>query len=343
MIASVRTSRRRLLLLIASLPVLVVLGALLYRAGMASLEGEPRGFWESVAFVGETLSTTGYGADSRWESPGMVVFVVVLQFLGIFLVFLIFPIFLIPFLEERFETRLPSRAEDGLAGHLVVWGYGPPVETLVEQTEEAGLATLIVEEDEATARRLLERGRRVIHSRLDDGALAAARLAHARALVANGTDDQNAAVILAARQEGFTGDILALVEEPLHRRPLTLAGATAVFTPRHMLGAALAARASARISPGISGIQKIGRLQVHQVRVGPDSSLAGRTLEEAAIGARTGAVVIGQWVEGRLEAPPTVAAPAPTSPCRSRRSRGRSSPGGCSPRRRCRSTSSSRC
>jgi Trk K+ transport system NAD-binding subunit len=41
------------------------------------------------------------------------------------------------------------------------------------------------------------------------------------------------------------------------------------------------------------------------VRVQPDSSLAGKTLEEAGIGARTGAVVIGQWVGGRLQARPT--------------------------------------
>jgi Trk K+ transport system NAD-binding subunit len=301
----VRTSRRRLLLLIASLPVLVVAAGLLYMAGMALLEGEPRGFWDSLEFAAETLTTTGYGSDVRWEHPAMVLFVVVLQFLGVFLVFLIFPIFLIPFLEERFETRLPQEAEKDLSGHLVVWGYGPPVETLIEQTEGAGLATLVVEEDEATARRLVERGRRVVHSRLEDGALSAARLGHARALIANGSDDQNAAVILAARHEGFAGDVLALVEEPLHRRPLILAGATAVFTPRHVLGAALAARASARISPAVSGIQHLGRLQVHQVRVQPDSSLAGKTLEEAGIGARTGAVVIGQWVGGRLQARPT--------------------------------------
>ena len=36
----------------------------------------------------------------------MVLLVVAVQFLGVFLVFLIFPIYLIPFLEERFETRL---------------------------------------------------------------------------------------------------------------------------------------------------------------------------------------------------------------------------------------------
>ncbi|HVT57564.1 MAG TPA: TrkA C-terminal domain-containing protein [Thermoanaerobaculia bacterium] len=71
-------------------------------------------------------------------------------------------------------------------------------------------------------------GQLVPHRALDDGAPASARLGYARALIANGSDDENAAFILAARQLGFSGPILALVEDPLHRRPMMLAGATAV-------------------------------------------------------------------------------------------------------------------
>jgi Trk K+ transport system NAD-binding subunit len=109
-----------------------------------------------------------------------------------------------------------------------------------------------------------------------------------------------------ARQLGFQGELLALVEDPYHRRPITLAGADAVFTPRHVLGAALAARASHRISPRISGIRELGRqLEVGEIRIDRDSPLAGHTLGEAAIGTKTGAIVIGQWVQGHLEPQPT--------------------------------------
>jgi Trk K+ transport system NAD-binding subunit len=52
----------------------------------------------------------------------------------------------------------------------------------------------------------------------------------------------------------------------------------------------------------VAGIQQLGRnLQVAEVRVGRDSPLAGRTLDAAAVGTRTGATVIGQWVGGELE------------------------------------------
>jgi Trk K+ transport system NAD-binding subunit len=233
----------------------------------------------------------------------MVVFVVLLQFLGVFLVFLIFPIYLIPFLEERFEARLPKFAPE-VADHVVIYRYGAAVATLIDEIERSGVVAVIVEEDRLEARRLVEKGRTVFHGRLDDGSLEKARLNRARALVANGTDDENAGIILAARQLGFSGDIVALVEEPNHRKPMMLAGATAVYTPRHILGAALAARASERISPRVDGAQLLGRsLVVSEVRIGGDSTLVGQTLGESELGRRTGVSVIGQWVQGHLVAP----------------------------------------
>ncbi|HBL29010.1 MAG TPA: hypothetical protein DD490_19420 [Acidobacteria bacterium] len=295
-------SRKGLLLLVLALPVLVLVAALLYMAGMAWLEGQPRSFWQAVEWASETLTTTGYGADSRWDHPAMVLFVMLVQFIGVFLVILVFPVFLIPFLEERFEVRLPQEVPKDLDHHAVVFRYGAAVESLLAELQGARVPALVLEPDEATARRLFERGGLVLHRRLEDGALEASRLDRARALIANGTDDENAAFILAARQLGFRGPILALVEEPYHRRPMMLAGASATFTPRHMLGAALAARASHHISPRVSGVQQLGRnLEVAEMRVEPGSPLAGKTLTEADVGAQTGASVVGQWVGGELE------------------------------------------
>ena len=294
-------SRRRLAVLALGLILTVLSSTFLYMWGMAALEGKHRDFWQSLEWASETLTTTGYGADSSWRHPLMVLLVVAVQFLGVLLVFLIFPIYLIPFLEERFETRLPQDVPRDLHGHAVIYRYGPAVESLLEELDGAGVPTLVLEEDDATARRLFERGVRVVHRALGEGALQSARLGSARAIIANGTDDENAALSLSARQLGYRGTLLALVEDPFHRRPMMLAGATAVFTPRHILGAALAARASKRINPRVGGIQQLGRnLEVAEVRVSPESPLAGHTLDETAIGTRTGAIVVGQWVRGEL-------------------------------------------
>jgi|HubBroStandDraft_3_1064219.scaffolds.fasta_scaffold01409_5 Trk K+ transport system NAD-binding subunit len=303
-----RRSRQRLLVLLAALPLLVLGTGLLYQLGMGRLEGKPRGFWDSLSWASGTLTTVGYGPDSRWAHPAMVLYVVAIEFVGVFLVYLVFPIYLIPFLEERFETRLPQQPVRDLAGHAVIYRYGPAVETLLAELAAARVPTLVLEPDEGVARRLLEEGQRLLFRGVGEGGLQAARLDRARALIANGSDDENAAVILSARQLGYRGTILALVEEPLHRRPMMLAGANAVFTPRHILGAALAARASAHISPRVAGVQQLGRhLEIAEVRVQPQSLLAGKTLRDSEIGARTGAMVIGQWIGGELAVPSSAA------------------------------------
>jgi len=294
------TYQKRLLLLLLSLPFLVLATSFLYMAGMAQLEDSPLGFWDSLAWAGETLTTTGYGHQGHWDHPLMVVFVTLAQFIGVFIVFLVFPIYLIPYLEERFEARVP-RTAPAMHDHVVIFHYGPAVETLLGELSRAEVSMLVVEQDERVARSLVERKLPVIyHPRLGQS-LEGASLSDAKAMIANADDETNAAAILTARQLGFEGEILVLVEEPTYRQPLRLAGATTVFTPRHMLAAALAARASLRISPRLSGVQKLGHeLQVDEIRIDPQSELVGQTLAEAHVGGRTGTTVIGQWVGGHL-------------------------------------------
>jgi Trk K+ transport system NAD-binding subunit len=87
---------------------------------------------------------------------------------------------------------------------------------------------------------------------------------------------------------------------------MLLAGASEAYTPRHVLAAALAARASQKVSPIVAGIQHLGhKLQVAEARITRDSVLGGKTLQEAGLGQHTGVSMIGQWVGGKLIAPPT--------------------------------------
>ncbi|HVG24828.1 MAG TPA: NAD-binding protein [Thermoanaerobaculia bacterium] len=289
-------SSRRLTLLIAGLIAFIIITALFYQAGMARLEGKPRTFWQAIEWSAETLSTTGYGADSRWSHPLMVILVSVVQFVGVFLVFLIIPILLVPFLEERFEEKVPRVASEKLSGHVVVNGFGPTVETLLLRLRDEGVPTLVVERHEETARALMEQRQAVVFTRSDEDAYQAARVHTARAIVANGSDQENAALVLRARQRGFTRDIYVFVENPAHRKPMELAGATAVYTPRHIVAAALAAHASDQLSPRLPGLESLDGLQRRELRIAPESPLAGKTVSEAALPA----VVIGVWRRSQL-------------------------------------------
>ncbi|HEX7833793.1 MAG TPA: NAD-binding protein [Thermoanaerobaculia bacterium] len=291
-----RRPARRLVLLVVGLFAFLVVTAVVYQAGMSRLEGKPRTFWESLGWAGETLSTTGYGADSKWSHPMMVLLVVGVQFVGVFLVFLIIPIYLIPFLEERFEERVPRAASEKLTDHVIIFRFGPAVETLLRRLRDEHVRTLVVETDEARARAVLEQQQAVVFTRSDEDALDVCRIAHARALVANGDDRENAAMILRARQMGFTREIYAFVEDPSHRKPMELAGATAVYTPRHIIAAALAAHSSDRLSPRLPGLEMIEGVQRREVRVAPSCALAGKTLRDAALPA----TVVGIWTRSRL-------------------------------------------
>jgi len=143
----------------------------------------------------------------------------------------------------------------------------------------------------------MESGQPVVFRRAEEDVLTVCRLEHAKAIVANGRDQENAALVLRARQMGFRGEIYAFVEDPSHRKPMELSGATSAYTPRHIIAAALAAHASDRISPRLPGLEQIDGLVRRELRVTPSSALAGRTIREA----RLPAVVVGVWNRSRLQ------------------------------------------
>ncbi len=300
-----RRPAKRLLIFLVSLPLLVVGLALVYQAGMAQLEGETRTFWESVAWASETLTSTGYGKDAHWNHPAMVVFVSLVQLTGVSLVLLVFPLYLVPFFEERFEGRLSRRAPPE-RDYVLVYRFGPAVAGLIDTLTEAGTRTVVFEEDESTARRLQSRGQTVVFGRLEDGDPEPAVILRAWAIVVNGDDPDNGAFILTARQLGFRGPILALAEDPFHRAPMEAAGAEVVYTPAHVLAAALADRASERIVPRISGLAKLeGKLEVAEVRIDTDNPLVGKSLAEAGLERDSGATILGIWAESDMLTLPT--------------------------------------
>ena len=214
-----------------------------------------------------------------------------------------------PLIDERYDGKLRHELPD-VKDAVVIYGYGPEVATLMEELDGRGITTLVIEADESVARRLQARGVSVIQASIAEGDLDLRPLVEARALVANGDDEYNATLALSARELGFEGPIVALIDNPNRRAPLQLAGATAAFTPTHVLAAAVAVRASAQISPRITGVQPLGNLlEVVEVRIHDQSSLAHKTLAESGVHSQTGVHIVGQWSDGML-----TAAPAPDEP-----------------------------
>ena len=209
-----------------------------------------------------------------------------------------------PALVEPFEGRLPL-ALPNVDGGVVVYGYGPEVDSLLSELDRRGTASVVIEEDEAAARRLHARGQQVVHVTLAEQELDLRTMARAQALVLNGEDDANALFAVSAREVGYEGPIIAMIQDPRRRAPMLLAGANVTFSPTHVLAAVLSSRASARITPRVTGVRPLSKLlEVAELRVHDASPLADTTLREVGIRARTGANVVGQWQDAALHAPP---------------------------------------
>jgi len=291
----------RLFLLFGFLVVTLIVVAVTYMVGMHYLEDQERDFWSALEWASETLTTTGYGNDAHWENPLMIVFVAAVQFFGLMVTLSIVPIVLIPWFESRFEARLPQTLPDNIDDFVLIYRWGPAVSSLVTDMDRQNIPAVILEENESRARWLRDRGLEVVYASLEEGQLELRGVERCRALIAAGLDHDNATVITMARQRGFVGPIYALVDTPKHRRPILLSGADAVYSPMHSLAAGLAARASERIAPRVTGVQQLGDdFEIAELRIPPGSSVAGKSLAELDLRGRTGATVVAQWVGGEF-------------------------------------------
>ena len=285
------------------MPAALLVFAVVYMFGSTYLEGKPTDFWSSLEWASETLTTTGYGAYAPWKHPVMILLVILTQFVGMFFLVLVFPIYVLPYIEERFEMRLPHVLPP-MADRVLFYGYGPAIDSLLEEFQQVGSAFVIFEEDMGLARNLRDRGHPVVFGKLDEDPNVLAGVDRARAVVTNADDHANAICILIAREQGFEGPIYALADDPLHRAPMLKVGASAVYTPTHVLGAALAARASTRINPPAEGLHLLSeRVGLAEFRVRADSPLAGQRLGDLHLRERHGVTVIGQWRGGQFAVP----------------------------------------
>jgi Trk K+ transport system NAD-binding subunit len=280
------------------MPLAVLVLGLLYMLGMTYLEGVPRTFLQSLQWASETMTNTGYGADNRWDHPAMAMFVIITPFIGQFLVFLVFPVLVLPYFEEKFEVRLQHELPP-MAGKVLFYRYGPAIESVVVEFDAANSPFVILEEDAALARSLRDRGYNVVFGKMGEDPSVIARIHEARAIVVNAGDHANATCTLLAREHGFSGALYALADDPIYRAPMVQIGATEVFTPAHVLGAALASRASTRISPPAEGMHLLGtQVGMAEFRVRAGSPLAGKRLGDLHLREQHGVSVIGQWLGG---------------------------------------------
>ncbi len=281
--------------------------AVLYRGGMRIYEGAPRTFLHSLQVVVETFTTTGFGSDSPWTSAEMQVLVIVMDLVGTLLIFMALPVLAFPLLEDILSTTVPTAVPDDTEGHVIICSYTSRAGALTDELDSWGVDHVIIESDRARATELYENDHRVVHADPTSIAgLEGAELASARALVADVADRVDASIVLTAKEVAEDVPVVSVVEEPDRQSYHRLAGADHVLSPRPLLGKSLASKVTTSVTANLSEAVDIGDdFGVAELPIHRGSRLVGTTLAESGIREQSGVNVIGTWVHGEFETPPS--------------------------------------
>lgn len=301
--------KRRALLYLASLVIAVTAFTLAYQTGMRVFEGTHRSLAESLQVVIQTYTTVGYGQDAPlWTSLEMNILMVMMQVTGVFHLFVTLPLFVIPWVQEAMQRGAPASIPD-LDDHIIVCESATLGETLLEQLDSREMPYVLVEPDRQRADDYHAEGYRTICGDPEDlEVLQAAAIPKARHVVVDAPDEKSPSIVLAVREARPDVPVSCIVREAEHVPYLRYAGATAVLSPRMLLGRSLALKASTAVTEELGDAVELGRdLRVAELPVMPESALCDRPLSESRIRERTGASVLGVWLKGDFipSPPPT--------------------------------------
>jgi Trk K+ transport system NAD-binding subunit len=296
---------RRAGLFLLGTAAVILLYALLYRFGMARIEGVEMRFIEALHVVVETFTTVGYGEHAdQIDSSAMFALSIAMQFTGVALIFLTLPVFVLPLFAEALASG-PPRTFDG-EGHIVICTFSPTIDTLLTELEARGQPYVVVEEDRDTVETLAADGVEVVLGDPEDvDTMAAVSADDAAAVVAATDDETNASVILAAQHVAPETRVLSLVEDRSHGDYHRYAGADEVIQPRRVLGESLAGKASTAVSTELGDAVEIDEnLEVAEILVQRGSPLDGQLLGDCGIDDLPGTNVVGAWFRGEFAGAP---------------------------------------
>ncbi|MFW5896221.1 MAG: potassium channel family protein [archaeon] len=303
--SNVDLSRRNRLIgyYLAGIAILITLYAVLYNVGMATFEDENQSLVHSLGIVVETMTTTGYGADSPWGSTAMNFFVIFMQLSGIGLGFFTLRVIIIPLFtgaEVNLDARLsPTR------DHVVICGYRRDSAVLLDELEDLDFDYVLISSDEERAKDLSDEGYDAIHgSPHDPEALRRASVGAARTVLVD-AGEGNVNAILTVRSLRDDVEVIALTDDSDMADVLRNAGADTVLSPHGVLGHRLAEKAVAAYRTDLTDTIDLGAdIEVTEIPVHPGSELNGIRIRDSNVRERTGANVIGAWIDGELQLPP---------------------------------------
>ena len=296
---------RRVVYYFAGLGSLILLYTVVYNVALARLEGVDQSIVASFEFVIQTMTTTGYGQDSGlWNHPFMYLFVAWAQISGVGIGFFTLRLIVIPLFSETevdLDDRLTPKHD-----HVIICEYRRDSAVLLDELDELGIDYVLLSSDAENARELSDEGYSVIDgSPQEAAAFERAGIDTARAVIAD-AGDANVDTILTTRSLRPDVETIVLTDDDGMRDVLLDCGADTVLSPRGILGHRLAEMAVSSFSSQLTETTVLGGdIEVTEIPVHPESRLIGTRIENSNIREETGANVVGAWIDGELQLPPS--------------------------------------
>jgi Trk K+ transport system NAD-binding subunit len=291
------TRRQRLLLAYAlGLSSVILLYVVLYYLGMRTLEDRPRSVFQAFNTVIETMTTTGYGADSPWTTPLMNLFVATMQLTGIVIGFVTLRVLVIPLFE-----RTPLHLDDRLSlknDHVVVAEYQHDTEVLLDELEELDIDYVLLESDDEEAKRLSDDGYQAINGNPEEREdLDRASIERASVLITD-AGDSTASVVLTALEANEDLRVISFTASTRRKAALAEIGVDRSVAPHALIGQQLAKKA---VTPVSAESPVAGEnLAIREILVRRDSPLHGVRVRDSPIARRPNLTLVAGWFDGEL-------------------------------------------
>lgn len=296
------TQRQRLLLIfVVGLVLVVLFYTVIYNWGMRVLENRPQSIFRSFQTVVETMTTTGFGADSPWATPAMNVLMVSIQVTGVIIGFVTLRVLVIPLFE-----RTPLNLADRLTtknNHVVIAEYQRDTDMLLDELEELDIDYVLIESDEEEAKRLSDDGYQAIKGDPEERAdLDRATIERASLLITD-AGDKTANIVLTALEANEDLRVVSFTESTRHETALTEIGVDHSIAPHALIGQRLAEKATTPVT--VADRSDGDEVDVREILVRRNSPLHGVRVRDSPVTNHPNLTLVAGWFDGELRLPPS--------------------------------------
>jgi Trk K+ transport system NAD-binding subunit len=296
------TGRQRLLAWFGvGLVLLVGTFTIVYYWGINNLENQPRSIFQAFNVVIETMTTTGYGADSPWSTSAMNMFVALMQVTGVVLGFVTLRVLVIPLFE-----RTPLNLDDRLTvknDHVVVAEYQRDTEVLLDELKALNVDYVLLESDDEEAMRLSDDGYQAINGDPEDREDLDRATIERAALLITDTGERTASVVLTALETNEDLRVVSFTASTRRKAALAEVGVDRSVPPHALIGRRLAEKATTPVA--VEAPSADDEVVIRELLVRRGSPLHGVTVRESLLAAHPDLTLVAGWFDGELHLPPS--------------------------------------